>query len=99
MRGTTPTHTFKLPFDVGIVKKAKITYKYGDSVILKKNTNDCTLEGNTISVKLTREETIKFPDDAIVKVQLEIETNAANCLKTVVYKLYSSELLNEEPLQ
>lgn len=99
MRGTTPTHTFKLPFGTEYVAKAKVSYKHGDELLLRKDTADCKLEGNTISVTLTREETVKFPDDAIIKVQLEIETPAGDALKTRVYSLHASELLDEGALQ
>ena len=98
MRGTTPIHTFQLPFSAENVAKAKVAYKEGNNLLFKKNTTDCKMEANSIIVALTREETIKFPDNTIIKVQLEIETKAGESLKTDVYKLWSSELLDEGSL-
>ena len=98
MRGTTPIHTFYLPFSAEDIAKAKVVYKVDDQILVKKNTSDCKMESNSISVTLTREETVKFPDNTIVKAQLEVETKAGESLKTDVYKLWSSELLDEEKL-
>lgn len=95
MRGTTPTHTFVIPFDTSMVAKAKVSYKYGGTVLFKKNTADCTMDGNKISVTLTREDTIKFPDNVRIKVQLEVETTAGESLVSKVFERYSGELLDE----
>lgn len=59
-QGTTPTHIFDLPFDTGDVERLEITYEQNDKVVLQKQKNDCTLEGNEVSVKLTQEETFLF---------------------------------------
>ena len=99
MRGTTPTHTFTHPFDVSKVAKAKVVYKHGDKVLIRKNTTDCDMVESRISVTLTRAETVAFPDSGSVKIQLEIETTDGKNLKTPVYMKYSSELLDEEELQ
>ena len=48
---------------------------------------------------LTRAETVRFPDNAYIKVQLEIQTPAGQSLKTRVHTVYSSELLNPEVLK
>ena len=99
MRGTTPTHKFILPFAVSRVAKAKVVYKRGDKVLIRKNTADLTMAGNEISVTLTRGETVAFPDSGAIKIQLEIETTDGKNLKTPVYLKYSDELLDEEELK
>ena len=98
MRGTTPTLTLRLPFEVSMVAKAKVAFKLDKTVLLTKHTADIEKKENTLTVRLTREETLNFPDDAQLKVQWEIETPAGDVLKTVVYRVYTGELLDEGEL-
>lgn len=98
MRGTTPKITFKIPLEKAMISKARISFKLGDKVLLAKCTSDCGIQNNEVSITLSREETLLFPDNTYIKTQLEIETPAGNVLKTPVYTVYSSELLDGEAL-
>ena len=60
IQGTTPTHTFTLPFDVSMVEKVRIIYSQKDQPVVIKNTEDCQLEGNDVFVVLTQEDTFAF---------------------------------------
>ena len=60
IQGTTPTHTFNIPFDTSMVKEVKILYAQDDVKILEKKNGDCTLTGQSISVTLTQEGTFLF---------------------------------------
>lgn len=44
--GTTPTHTFNLPFEVSLVQAVRVFYAVGGKVVLQKNTADVILEGS-----------------------------------------------------
>lgn len=59
-RGTTPTHTFTLPFDCSEITTLNIAYAQGDEVIVEKTLSDCEIDGNTLSVTLAEEETLLF---------------------------------------
>lgn len=97
--GTTPTHTFTLPFDAGIIKSLKITYAQGANVILTKKLEDCTVEGNDISVKLTQEDTLLFNYyDQDVEIQVRILTNSGDAMASNIHKLSLSKCLDDEVL-
>lgn len=98
MRGTTPKLIYDLPFDASMVAKAKVVIKQGETLLLRKNTADCTLSGSTLSLQLTREDTVKLPDDQYVSVQLEVETPGGDSLVTVPTDVYTGRLLDEEAL-
>lgn len=58
--GTTPTHTFQLSFDVPEGANIRIVYAQNRKIVLERTTETLTIEGNTISLKLTVEETLLF---------------------------------------
>ena len=60
IRGTTPVHTFELPFDTAEIKEINIAYAHNGVVVLTKEKADCSFEGNTVRVRLTQEDTLKF---------------------------------------
>ena len=99
MRGTTPQVIFKIPLEATMISRARITFKKDQAILLAKDTEDCTVENGAVSTMLTRAETVLFPDNAYIKVQLEIQTPAGQSLKTRVHTVYSSELLNPEALK
>ena len=72
IRGTTPTHTFDLPFDESVIDKIRIIYSQNEKSIFKKETDDCEISGNTVKVLLSQEDTLKlkchFPVEIFVRV-------------------------------
>ena len=93
MRGTTPTLTYKISLT------AKIAFKQGKVELLTKHTSDLSIKDGEVSVTLTRAESLRFPDNSTVRVQLEIETTEGKALKTKAKDVYSSELLSPEVLR
>ena len=83
IQGTTPTHIFTVPFDVSAITTVKVSYIQLGSVVLTKNTEECTLDGNTISVTLTQEETFLFNEDRSVGIQLRVRTAGGQVLTSV----------------
>lgn len=74
-RGTTPTHIFTLPFDVSIITDVRVIYSQEKVVkIRRKGIEECSMVGNDITLKLTREETMKLNSSKLVNIQLEIWT-------------------------
>lgn len=73
--GTTPTHVFRLPFGTSQVKCARVLYApyfwVGEPVV-RKETEDCTLDGQTLAVTLTQEETAKITRSRKVKIQVRV---------------------------
>lgn len=96
--GTTPTHTFVLPFEASDFKKIQIVYSQNDQIILEKTVDDCKLNGNVVSVKLTQEETFKFDKQYSVKIQMRVVTPEGDVLSSDVLSVCCDECLSSEVL-
>lgn len=98
IRGTTPTHTFKLPFDVDIIKSVMIVYAQRNKEILRKETADCTMEGEDITTTLTQEETFKFNHVDHVHIQLRVLTKDGTAMVSEPKVVNVKDCLNYEVL-
>lgn len=83
--GTTPTHTFTIPFEKELVTDLRITYTQKKKKILTKYLKDVEIVGNDINITLTQEETFNFKEKEMVFVQLKI--------KTVDDQVFNSDLI------
>lgn len=83
--GTTPTHTFTLPFEKELISDLRITYSQGRKKILTKYMRDVEMDGNDINVTLTQEDTFNFKERKPVFVQLKI--------KVVDGQVFNSDLI------
>lgn len=91
IRGTTPTHIFNVNVDLSEAEVIYITYKQSDSIVVEKEKADCTVTGETISVKLTQEDTLKF-NTAPVEIQIRARfpdgsAIASNIMQTTVTRI------------
>ena len=98
IQGTTPTHTFTLPIPTDLLKRLKIIYIQDDKPFLIKNLEDCTLENNKCSVKLSQEETFLVKPDSMYFIQLRVLDRDNNAVATnpicrMAYKCYDDEVL------
>lgn len=78
IRGTTPPFDFTLPFDVALLEKCRVSFaQYSASkvkrIIVQKDIEKLTLNGTTVSLKLTQEETLKFRDKADIELELKVK--------------------------
>lgn len=94
-RGTTPTHTFNIPFDVAIIDKIRITYAQCDKVVLVKSKDDCRMDGTVISLKLSQADTLMFEGNKVVSIQLTVVTTGGDCLKSDILCVGVRECLDE----
>ena len=97
IRGTTPTHNFKLPFDGALVKEARAIYRQLTKEVLRKETKDFEREGNILSVLLSQEETFLF-DCTPVTYQLRVKTTDGKVLNTKPRTIKVEECLDSEVL-
>lgn len=91
IRGTTPTHIFNVNVDLSEAEVIYITYKQSESIVVEKEKADCTVSGETISVKLTQEDTLKF-NTAPVEIQIRARfpdgsAIASNIMQTTVTRI------------
>lgn len=94
IRGTTPTHTYNLPFDTALIDKIKIAYAQNGVVVLTKEKADCKFEGNTVTVRLTQEDTLKF-DASRVQIQIRVLTIGGDALASDIVTKPCGEVLEE----
>ena len=72
-RGTTPTFSFVLPIACNQITALNICFAQQEQVVLEKTLADCTVSENTVSVRLTEEETLAFDSKkGMVEVQLRV---------------------------
>ena len=70
-RGTTPKIIFTLPFPASTLSSVYITFSQGRAETLVKHGDQIVAEGNTLTVRLTQDETLRFVDR-----QVEIQIRA-----------------------
>lgn len=96
-KGTTPSFTFKLPFEVDMIANAKVTFRQGN-VTLEKKLCDCETAEASLTVRLTQEETFLFDCNSYVKVQLRVVDEHGDALSSTVYDVFVGQCLDEEVL-
>jgi hypothetical protein len=94
IRGTTPTFTFNLPFEVSNVKAAYITIR-SKRVEIEKNLASCVLNGTTITTTLTQEETLRLPRSKQAEIQLRVLTKDNSALATSIFTVQVEDILKE----
>ena len=98
IRGTTPTHTFNIPFDTSVIKEVRIIYAQDDIELFTKSTEDCELKDTNIIVTLTQQDTFKFDHKKYVQIQIRILTIYGEVLSSVIDKIGVSQCLSDEVL-
>ena len=96
MRGVTPTHTFKVPVDASNISRVMVIYAQNGTEVFHKDTEDCVIEGNRVSVTLKQEDTLKLSDSTHVKIQIRIKTKDGVALKSIPKVVDVTECLNDE---
>ena len=97
-RGTTPTHTFTLPFDPSMIEKLRIVYVQMGQVVLTKTEEDIKITGNDVSVRLAESDTLKLKCKQNVDIQLKVLTKGGDVLVSDIYTVSVSRCLCEEEL-
>lgn len=99
IQGTTPKHTFKLPFDTALIDKVQVTYSQNKNTLVVKENADCELVENRVIVSLSQEETLKFEPNMSVKVQIRVLTTGADAPASKIFNIHCYEILNKAVLQ
>ena len=94
--GSTPTYTFTLPFAVSSLAEAKVTLCQG-GVSVSKKLEDCTAVNNTLTVKLSQEDTLSF-SEGLVEIQIKVLTQDADVLVSNVMYDTATKCLDAEVL-
>ena len=80
IQGTTPTHSFQIPFDTSTIKTVRFVYSQNGEVVFVKTGEDVGISADSVATNLTQEETYSFVPDLRVKLILRILTNESKAL-------------------
>ena len=103
-QGTTPTHTFKLPFDAQEVNSIEATYAQHDDrtqqdkVLMRKIIDGSAMDGSKARITLTQTETFDFEADKLGMVQLRAFMKTGAVYGTRVYLFKVEKSLSREVL-
>ena len=75
IRGTTPTHTFTLPFEREEIAALCVTYAQRGIPLFTKSEADCTFAGNAVTLQLTQSDTLRFVAQDAVQIQVRVLDN------------------------
>lgn len=98
-RGTAPTHTFTLPLDANAIKTVQVAYAQAGRVVLTKQTPDIIMDGNSLSYKLTQQETLLFDASERVEIQVRLLTAGGDALASGIISIGVERILNDEVLE
>lgn len=96
--GTTPKHTFNIPFDTSLISKVRVLYSQDDVLVLTKKHEDCVIENNTVTVELTQEDTFKLDHTKDVEIQLRVLTTGNDAIASIPKKVGIVKCLETEVL-
>ena len=94
-RGTTPTITFNLPFDVSTVHNCEVYFAQNDELLVTKSMEDCVLSDRTLATTLTQAETLSFDEEEKLEVQARFVFTDGSVDATNVIKQKVKEILKD----
>ena len=96
IRGTTPTLSFKLPFQVSELAEYWITISQRyENLIINKTSADCTASGDTITVTLSQNDTLKLIGDKPVYLQIRALTTDDEAIASKMWTCPVEDILKE----
>jgi hypothetical protein len=95
IRGTTPTHTFATSISLVDAEAVAVTYKQG-VVIVEKTKDECEITEDTLTVKLSQEDTLAFKTYGYrAEVQITVKFADGSVLKSNISQVDVSKTLKE----
>lgn len=98
-RGTTPTLVFTLPFAASELAAYYITagQQFGSAVkqVFEKSAEDCQEDGDTITVVLTQDDTLKLVADNQVLIQVRARTTGGTALASKIFRRPADMILKD----
>lgn len=98
IRGTTPTVTFNLPFDVSTIKNCEVYFAQNDNLLFTKGYNDCVLDDRTLSVTLKQKDTLLLDEEEKLQIQIRFRFTNDTVDATEIIKGKVGKLLSDSPI-
>lgn len=99
IRGTTPTHSFKLPVDYNAISNIRVIYSQDNRAKVVKTIADMNVAENECSYKLTQEETFRFKPNEYVNIQVRILTAGNDALASDIDQVMVCPCLENEVIE
>lgn len=100
IRGTTPTHSFKLPLELVSIDEIRVIYSQKGKPVLIKTMEDMTIDGTECSWKLTQEETFKFKSyGEPIEIQARILTIGNDAIASDIFQDVCGRCLESEVME
>ena len=99
IRGTTPTHRFKLPIDQTIIQSLRVIYAQGGTKVLVKELEDFKLSDGWAETKLSQEETLDFDASQAGEMQMRILTAGGDAPASGIHRTSVGRLLEDEVME
>lgn len=101
-RVTTPTHSFTLPSDTSDYTEIQVSYKQGDTKLVKHYENGqlpegMTLDGNVVKIRLSQTETKAFSKGQVYAQVRTLDANG-DAYASVQFELYVNDVISEDIL-
>lgn len=80
IRGTTPTLTFRLPFETAVIDRFYITFSQYNKEVFSLDKSDCTLGSDYITVKLNQAHTLSLASNCGIAIQIRLVTTSGDAL-------------------
>lgn len=91
-KGTTPTNIFTTDIDLTGAEEIYLTYEQGPRVI-EKTLKDMDVTPETVTVKLTQEETLSFCDRENIKIQFRVKFPEGDVVASNIMTANMGEIL------
>jgi hypothetical protein len=82
VRGTTPTISYSLPFSSDLLAEAFVTVEQRDAIVIEKELSACERTGNTLTARLTQDDTLSLKAGTLTKIRLVVKTTSGDRLET-----------------
>lgn len=92
-KGCTCENGFLFPFPENEVEVLYVTYKQNGVIKFHKNLEDCVFKDGKIYVALTQEDTLKFDDKGIIKIQIRGTLKNGAATKSNIMETFTDEVL------
>lgn len=86
---------FDFPFLENEVEALSITYKQNNLILVEKTKADCSFYDGYIITTLTQEESAKFENKAVIKIQIRVRLSNGTATKSNVVYAFADELLKK----
>ena len=100
-RGTTPVHTFTVPFPPDSIQEVYVTYEQGGETIVEKSIHSVDIvpieddeESAQIVTHLTQQNTLAF-DEGDVRIQLRVLDKDSEAYASNIVRVKSSQILKD----